>query len=126
MNATTVLSIAGIVLGSQWLGTLINKAYDQHINKKTNPIEKLEKRLDAMHADMQNLNKTLESNSELTMSHARDRLDSLCNKYLEMGYIPEKSFVSFKLLGEAYISAEGNHGFDTLFKHVIETLPTKK
>lgn len=125
MNTPTIISIAGIVLGSQWLGTLLNKIYDNRIKKKEDPMEKLQRQLDAVLADMQNLSKSLESNSELTMSHARDRLNFLCNSYIEQGYIPERDYVSFKLLGEAYIKAGGNHHFDTLFKHVIETIPTK-
>lgn len=125
MTAATFVSIVGIVLGSQWLGSLLNKIYDNHIKKKENPMDKLQSQLNEMHQDLQKLSTALDSNSELTMSHARDRLNYLCNRYLGQGYIPEKDYVSFKLLGEAYIKAGGNHHFDTLFKHVIDTLPTK-
>lgn len=125
MDAPTIITLAGLLLGSQWLGNLINKIYDNIIKKKEDPVSAMQKRLDEMHQEIAKLNQSLLSNSELTMSHARDRLNWLCNKYQELGYIPEKDFVSFKLLGEAYISAGGNHGFDTLFKHIIETLPTK-
>lgn len=125
METATLLTLAGIVLGSQWLGQLLNKVYDNHINKKSDPMETIQKQIADTNEELKKLAKALDSNSELTMSHARERLNALCNKYQRMGYIPEREYVSFKLLGESYISAGGNHGFDTLFTHVISTLPTK-
>lgn len=118
MDTPTILTLVGILVGSQWVGQLINKIYDNHIKKKSDPLEKIQKQLDE-------LTKALESNSELTMSHARERLNWLCHEYQELGYIPNNQYVAFKLLGESYIKANGNHGFDTLFNHVIDTLPTK-
>lgn len=126
MDAATVVALVGILLGSQWLGTLINKLYDNwHKSKKEDPYEKLEKKLNDTHEELMKLAADLKANSGLTMAHARERLNDLMTEYKSQGFIPAEEYTAFILLGEAYIDAKGNHGFDIDFKWVVDNLPVK-
>ena len=59
---------------------------------------------------------------ELSKAFARDRLNYLCNKYIEYGFIPKEDIIAFKLLGQAYISTNANTEIKTKFEHCINTL----
>lgn len=62
---------------------------------------------------------------ELSLCIARDNLKKMCEEIRALGYIPEKDYVVFKLLGEAYIKAGGNHGFSEMYEHIIKDYEVK-
>lgn len=129
------LKLFGIIAASSGFWALIQKIFEAiWADKKKSPLEVIDKKIDRIHEEqlsfgdelrkeLEALKSALDSNSEVTMSHARERLNSLCTKYQILGYIPEEEHVPFKLLGEAYIAANGNHGFDIKFNHIIENYP---
>lgn len=126
MSASTIFTLVTILLGSNWLGNFFLELYrNRRKDKKEDPMAKMQKQIDELHTVIVKLNNSLDKNSELTISHARDRLNWLCNKYKELGFVPEDDYVAFKLLGEAYISAGGNHGFDEKFNYIINNYQKK-
>lgn len=120
MELTQIISFVGLFLASNGLWAFLTKVHENHRKDKVeNPVEQLNKKFDSVQKDVKELAESLNKNSEVTMSHARERLNNLCQKYIEMGYIPQEEFQAFVLLGESYINAGGNHGFDELFQYVI-------
>ena len=75
--------------------------------------------------EVQTLYKEFVLNQDLTLSIARDRLNSLSNKYLQLGYIPIEDYVSFMAIGESYLQAGGNSEVRTKFELVKNTLDKK-
>lgn len=133
--AIEIIKLLGIVVASSGFWALCQKIFETlWTDKKKSPLEVIDKKIDSIHEEQKSfsyeirkeleaLKSALDSNSEVTMSHARERLNSLCTKYQTLGYIPEEEHVPFKLLGEAYIASNGNHGFDIKFNHIIENYP---
>lgn len=133
--AIEIIKLLGIVVASSGFWALCQKIFETlWTDKKKSPLEVIDKKIDSIHEEQKSfsdeirkeleaLRTALDNNSEVTMSHARERLNTLCKKYERLGYIPEEEYVPFQLLGEAYITAGGNHGFDIKFRHVISTYP---
>lgn len=77
------IALIGLVLGSNWVGTLLLEIYRQKKKKKT-PQEKM------------------------LLALCRDRILSLAKKYIELGGIPEDEYDNYKLLLESYLAGGGN------------------
>lgn len=103
MTIEQIITIAGVVLGSNWIGNLILEMYK---NKKAE-----EKEPDVY--------------EEMVLALVRDKLLFLTKKYQKKKYIPDDEFESFETLGKSYIKAKGN----SLVKHKFEealNLPIKE
>lgn len=83
MSTEMILTLVGIVLGSNWLGNILLEVY-KNKKKKKSPLEKM------------------------VLSLGRDKLLCLSKQYIRNGYIPEDEFYTFDKLGEAYIDLGGN------------------
>lgn len=67
----------------------------------------------------------LEMTKDVALASARDRLNQLSNKYLELGYIPLDDYVAYKALGDSYINADGNSEIKAKFNLVMDSLEVK-
>ena len=122
--AIELLKLLGIVVASSGFWALCQKVFETlWAEKKKSPLIKIDSKVDSLCEEMKSLKVALEYNSEVTMSHARERLNALCERYISLGYIAEEEYVPFKLLGESYVKAGGNHGFDVKFQHIINDYP---
>lgn len=80
---TGILSLAGIILASNGLWTLLLKIYENRTKEKT-PME------------------------NMILAVGRDRLLYLAKYYISIGFIPEDSYEAFDEMGKAYLSMGGN------------------
>ena len=67
----------------------------------------------------------LEMTKDVALASARDRLNQLSNKYLELGYIPLDDYVAYKAVGDSYINADGNSEIKAKFNLVMDSLEVK-
>ena len=94
-----ITSIVLAVFASTGFWAFVQKLYDNHKKKKT----------------PQDL---------MLLALGRDKLLYLSKKYLEMGYIPDDEYESFKDMGEAYLAMEGNSRVKRKYFEALE-LDTK-
>lgn len=87
--------------------------------------EKREESIQQLIAEVKEIKKDLKETTELSKAYSRDRLNYLSEKYMREGYIPKEDIISYKLLGSAYIAANGNTEVRTKFEHNIENLEVK-
>lgn len=80
------------------------------------------KTLEQLSKDVQSLKDSFSKDSELTLALGAEKLNFLCNKYIDLGYIPLREYSTFKTCGDAYLNAGGNHGIDGTYNWVIENL----
>ena len=85
--------------------------------KKKATLEDVMARLDKMQAE-------LDDNTKISVATARDRLNYLSNTYMDLGYIPKKDYVAFKMLGEEYCKKH-NSEVQIRFKWCMENLDPK-
>ena len=90
---------------------------ERRAKKKKHTIEEVLKRMDEME-------EKLDSNTELTVANARDRLNHLSNTFMEQGYIPRKEIVSYTLLGDAYCKKH-NSEVKTRYEWCINNLEVR-
>lgn len=84
-----------------------------------------EEKIEVLTREIKEIHSKLNETTELCKAYSRDRLNYLCEQYLGLGYIPKNDIISFKLLGEAYESSDGNTEVRTKFEYVIENLEVK-
>ena len=141
MSNEVLVAVLVAVIGSGGLWSFIQYLVDTRLKKKQLTIKDINKKLDSMPTiddvksvsgeltklsqEVQTLYKEFVLNQDLTLSIARDRLDSLSNKYLQLGYIPIEDYVSFMAIGESYLQAGGNSEVRTKFELVKNTLDKK-
>lgn len=94
--------------------------------KQEDDVSKIQKQLAELTNLVSGIDKNLKVNSELTLSHARVTLAELGHKYLKQNFIPIEEYTYYKMLGEAYVAAGGNRGFEVVFNHVLETVPVRE
>lgn len=99
MNLTEVLSLIAIILGSNWLGSLIVEIYKNR-KKRLSPFEKL------------------------VMAMGRDRLLMLSKSYLSKGFIPDDEYESFHEMGQSYLDLGGNSQVKHRYEEALK-LPVK-
>lgn len=78
--------------------------------------EKNKEQIDEILHIVSELKEKLDRNTELTLSVSRDKVNFLCNKYLELGYIPKEEVDSFLEMGEAYIKVGNSSVKDKFIK----------
>lgn len=81
VNAWVLAFIAGFWSFLQWV-------FDKRAKKRTEELREIVERL--------------ERNDELTVAFSRERINHLCNQFMDLGYIPKNDYVGFKMLGDAY------------------------
>lgn len=130
----TLIAILGIVGGSAGFWAVIQSLIDSKVKKRGEVIKEINDKLDnvatkdevkELKEDIQEVKEELAHTKDVSLSNARDRLNHLCNKYTNDGYIPFDEFVSFKALGESYINAGGNTEIKTKFEWVMENVDPK-
>lgn len=67
----------------------------------------------------------LDTDRNLTLAMAREKLNDMSNRYLDIGYIPYEEYVAYNSIGEAYIRAGGNSDIKAKFELVMEDLDVK-
>lgn len=92
---------------------------DKKEKKKADKLQEIQNSIAELKTD-------LENNNKLTIAIGRDRINHLCNQFMDLGYIPKKDYVSFKLIGEAYVNDnKQNTEVKTKFEWCIENLQVK-
>ena len=84
-----------------------------------------EEKIEILTEEIKQIHYKLDETTELCKSFSRDRLNYLCEQYMDLGYIPKNDIISFKLLGEAYEHSDGNTEVRTKFEYVIKNLEVK-
>lgn len=97
MNQVVLLAIIGS--GGFW--AFVQYLLDKVFKKRGQTIEDINEKLDS-------LSNEFRQNTNLTLAISRDRLNHLCNRFLEQGYIPLDEYDSFIEIGKAYIDSGGN------------------
>lgn len=130
-----LISIIVAVIGSNGLWQYLIHLSQKKSMKETDPIQKLENKLDEniqklnntldkTNTEITNFSKKLEDTKELSLSTARDRVNSLCNEYMAQGCIPQEDYDSFMALGNTYIK-NGNTSVKDKFEYCKNKLPVK-
>lgn len=99
MNTETIITLVGIVLGSNWLGQFLMEVYKSKTKKKT-PIEVIIRAL------------------------ARRDLLKSADDYIEQGYIPSDEYDDFVKEYKAYKDMDGNGKVEKLVTQAMN-LPIK-
>lgn len=112
----TTIIVALISAGGFW--ALVERGLERSREKREEGIQQLI-------TEVKEIKKDLKETTELSKAYSRDRLNYLSEKYMREGYIPKEDVISYKLLGSAYINANGNTEVKTKFEHNIENLEVK-
>lgn len=93
---SNIITIIVALASSAGFWGLLQYAFEQRAKQRQTQIEELKDMI-------QNIEGKLDINEELTVAFTRARLNHLCNKYLQDGYIPKQDYVAFIMLGESYV-----------------------
>lgn len=99
MDTETLITLAGIIMGSNWLGQFLMKVYESKTNKKT-PIE------------------------VIICALARRDLLKTADDYLDQGYIPSDEYDDFVKEYKAYKDLGGNGKVEKMVTEAMK-LPIK-
>lgn len=128
------LAVGIAILGSGGLWGFLQFLLDSKFKKRSETLENINAKLDKvvtsqemeeLRSDIKSLKEDVYHAKELSMGTARDRINNLCNKYNKLGFIPYDEYVSFKAIGESYVSAGGNTEVKTKFNWALENLEVK-
>ena len=99
MSTETIITLVGIVLGSNWLGQFLTKVYENKSKKKT-PVEVIIRAL------------------------ARRDLLKSADDYIDQGYIPSDEYDDFVNEYKAYKALDGNGKVEKMVSIAMD-LPIK-
>ncbi len=119
MSITLLISniiVALVSAGGFW--TLIEHTFEKRKKRRDDKIDTLIK-------DITEMNKKLEYTEELSKAFSRDRLNHLSERYISQGYVPKGDIISYKLLGQAYVNADGNTEVKAKYQFVMDNLEVK-
>lgn len=126
----TLFETVAIVFGSTGLWALIQTIYTTRAKRKDKHEEKEEESVKDTLLEIKNgisqIESDLQKNSDLTKAISRDRINSLCNKFLTYGYIPLSDSDSFFAIGDAYLNAGGNSSVGDKYRKVKAELPIRE
>lgn len=90
-----------IVVGCGGFWVFLQYLIDKYMKKRG-------KTLEAIRKDISDIKQSYDNNNELTLAISRDRINHLCNKYIEQGYVPLNEYDAFIAIGDSYIKCGGN------------------
>ena len=131
MDNTTVVAIVIAILGSGGLWSFLQWIVETKVKRHSNDLTDIKKKIDNLVTsqdidkvvkEIQELRLDTEQTKNLSLAIARDRINVLSNKYLDIGYIPVEDYVSYKAIGDSYINAGGNSEIRAKFELVMEDL----
>lgn len=131
MVETQTLFLALIGASGFWalLQYLIQRWLDKKDQEKQKKHQEAEaakqQQMDEIHLSIKRIEEKLEETNALSVATSRDRLNFLCDKYMQQGFINQKELVPFKLLGEAYVKTN-NTEVQAKFEWVMENLKVRR
>lgn len=134
MTKEVMITIVLAIIGSSGLWGFLQWWLETKCKKKNNTLKDVNSKLDklATKTEMTSITdelvlikNALDTDRDLTMSMAREKLNEMSNRYLKLGYIPVDEYVAYTSIGEAYIRAGGNSEIKTKFELVEEDLDVK-
>lgn len=117
MTSQVIVTLLVAVFSSSGMWGFLQWKLEAKENKK-------QKQLDEIHSAILEMQTEISANKDLSLSLGRDRVNHLCNNFIELGYIPKEDNISFLLIGASYC-AYGNTEVKTKFEWVKENLPVK-
>ena len=129
-----MITIIIAMIGSSGLWGFLQWMLETKCKKRNQTLKEMDKKLDKLptkaeittiSTELLSIKDSLDTDRNLTLSMAREKLNDMSNRYLEMGYIPMDEYVAYNSIGEAYISAGGNSEIKSKFELVMEDLDVK-
>lgn len=134
MTGEMVLAIVVAIVGSSGLWGFLQWMLETKCKKRNQTLKDMDKKLDklatkseisAISDELVLIKNVLDTDRDLTLSMAREKLNEMSNRYLALGYIPYEEYVAYNSIGEAYIRAGGNSDIKAKFELVMEDLDVK-
>ena len=134
MTKEVMITIILAMIGSSGLWGFLQWWLETKCKKKNKALKEMGSKLDklATKPEISELSEklgliknVLDTDRDLTLSMAREKLNDMSNHYLGLGYIPVEEYVAYKSIGEAYISAGGNSEIKSKFELVLRDLDVK-
>lgn len=131
MTKEVMITIILAIIGSSGLWGFLQWWLETKCKKKNKALKEMSSKLDklATKAEISELSgnlvlikSVLDTDRDLTLSMAREKLNDMSNHYLGLGYIPIEEYVAYKSIGEAYINAGGNSEIKSKFELVLRDL----
>ncbi len=134
MTKEVMITIIIAIIGSSGLWGFLQWWLETKCKRKDKTLKDMNAKLDKL-ATKEEINSisdelvliknVLDTDRDLTLSMAREKLNEMSNRYLALGYIPYEEYVAYNSIGEAYIRAGGNSEIKTKFELVLEDLEVK-
>lgn len=131
MTKEMVVAVIIAIVGSSGLWGFLQWILETKVKKRNQILKDINNKLDKVvtgeelneiSAELISIGDTLDIDRELTLAMAREKLNDMSNRYLEIGYIPVDEYVAYNSIGEAYIKAGGNSEIKAKFELVMEDL----
>lgn len=136
-----LITVLVAVISSSGLWGLMQHLVDKKVRKRQEIFKSINIRLDTvptkedicelkqdlneMRADVRFLKDVSAHTKDLSLSSARNTLNTLSNKYIALGYIPDDEYVAYRSIGKSYIESGGNTEIKTKYELVMRTLSVK-
>lgn len=134
MTKEVMITIVLAIIGSSGMWGFLQWWLETKCKKKNKTLKDMNSKLDklatkvemtAISGELTSIKNTLDTNRDLTMSMAREKLNNMSNQYIKLGYIPVDEYVAYNSIGEAYIRAGGNSEIKSKFEVVMEDLEVR-
>ena len=125
MTGEMILAIVVAIVGSSGLWGFLQWVLETKCRKRNKTLKDMNSKLDKLATELALIKNALDTDRDLTLSMAREKLNEMSNKYLKLGYIPYEEYVAYNSIGEAYIRAGGNSEIKAKFELVMEDLDVK-
>ena len=134
MTTEMIVTIIIAVVGSSGVWGFLQWLLETKVKKRNKLLKDMKDKLDSVATrdelkdiseELAKIKTTLDTDNKLTLSIAREKLNSMSNQYLLKGYIPMDEYVAYYAIAEAYIQAGGNSEIKSKFELVDETLDVK-
>ncbi len=134
MTGEMILAIVVAIVGSSGLWGFLQWVLETKCRKRNKTLKDMNSKLDNLATkqeitnisnELASIKNALDTDRDLTLSMAREKLNEMSNKYLKLGYIPYEEYVAYNSIGDAYIRAGGNSEIKAKFELVMEDLDVK-
>ena len=129
-----MITIVIAIIGSSGMWGFLQWWLETKCKKKNKTLKDMNSKLDklatktemnAISDELVLIKNALDTDRDLTMSMAREKLNNMSNQYIKLGYIPMDEYVAYNSIGEAYIRAGGNSEIKSKFELVMEDLEVR-
>lgn len=129
-----MITIIIAIIGSSGLWGFLQWWLETKCKKRNKTLKDMDSKLDKLATkqeitgisdDLVLIKNVLDTDRNLTLAMAREKLNDMSNRYLDIGYIPYEEYVAYNSIGEAYIRAGGNSDIKAKFELVMEDLDVK-